>query len=107
MSTLSIDGREYEFDGNFDLGEARVVKRYTGLTLKDLEGHDPSDPDLIAAFVHITFRRETPQASWDELEARVNAAKLATLLFEQDEEAVDVGPPASEPVAGGLSIGES
>lgn len=89
MATISIDGVDYEFTTDFDLGEARIIKRYTGLNLAQIEGHDASDPDLIAAFIHITFRRENPAATFSQLEEKTDAVKLSRLHTDEG----DVGPP--------------
>jgi hypothetical protein len=96
MAKMLVDGVEYEVSLDFDLGEARLIKRYAGITLNELERHDPSDPDLIAAFIHIAFRRRSPEVSDIEIEERVNRVKLAKIDLRDDEE-VPVRPPASAP----------
>lgn len=89
MASLVIDGARYEFPtiDTFTMGEARVIKRYTGLSLNELQpdkktrkpGVDPSDPDFIAALLHIAFARSDPDASSDELEKRVDAVRFARI----------------------------
>lgn len=93
MAKMTIDGIEYEVSFDFDLGEARTIKRYAGITLNQLEDHDPTDPDLIAAFIHVAFKRRYPQVSDREIEERVNRVKLAKIDMRDDEE-VEVDPPA-------------
>ena len=91
MAKIIIDGTEHEFSTDFDIGEGRIIKRYTDLNLRDLEGHDPSDPNLIAAMVHIIFRREEPGLSFSELEEKVDRVKFAQI--DLADEAVDASPP--------------
>lgn len=92
MATITIDGTDYEFEADFDIGEARIVKRYTNLNLAELDGHDPTNPDFIASVIHIVFRREDPDVKFEEIEARVNAVKLASLDMRDDDE-VQLSPP--------------
>ena len=108
MAELLIDGVAYEMSFDFDLGEARTIKRYAGITLAELPGHDHSDPDLIAAFIHIAFKRHSPELPDAEIERRVNAVKLASIDMREDE--VDARPPASAtspPAGSASSSGES
>lgn len=108
MAKLVIDGIEYDLSFDFDLGEARVIKRYAGITLNQLATHDESDPDLVAAFIHIVFKRRWPEVEDSEIEARVNKVKLASIDMRVDE--VDARPPASaqsEPAGNGSSSGAS
>lgn len=106
MAKIVIDGREYELSLDFDIGEARVIKRFAGITLQELEGHDPSDPDLIAAFLFIVFRRENSTLSDAVLEERVNKVKLAAIDMREDEEVVTV-PPARAPSGNGANATSS
>jgi hypothetical protein len=92
VATITIDGTDHEFEADFDIGEARIVKRYTNLNLAELDGDDPSNPDFIAAIIHIVFRREDPSARFEEIEARVDAVKLAAIDMRDDEE-VQLSPP--------------
>lgn len=91
MAKLYIDDVEYEAPTDFDLGEARIIKRYADVTLNQLRTHDDSDPDLVAAFIHIAFRRATPEASYAEIERRVDAVKLAKIDLRDEE--TDARPP--------------
>ena len=106
MAKIIIDGTEHEVSTDFDIGEGRIIKRYTNLNLRDLEGHDPSDPDLIAAMVHIIFRREEPGLSFSELEEKVDRVKFAQM--DLTDEAVDASPPdQSKPSEKPDSAGET
>lgn len=107
MAKIVIDGVQHEFDTGFDLGEARTIKRYTGLNLQELEGHEPSDPDLIAAIVHIVFHRAEPGLSFAELEEKVDAVKIASIDMIEDEGG-DLSPPEqSKPLSSDVSAGET
>jgi hypothetical protein len=54
-----------------DLGEAREIKRYTGLTLADwrlgLLTFDRHDPDILAGVVWLLMKRAGDTVHWDEL----------------------------------------
>lgn len=89
---IIIDGVEYEQPDVFTIGEARILKRYTGLNLAQVENAEVSDPDFMAAVIHIAFARETPHASFDEIEARVNNVSLAQIGGSSDAD-----PPTSAP----------
>lgn len=107
MATITIDGTDYEFSADFDIGEARIVKRYTGLNLEQLDGHNPTDPDFIAAVIHIVLRRDNPELKFAELEERVDAVKLAAIDMRDDDE-VQLSPPdQSKPSEKPASDGET
>ena len=107
MATMIIDGIEHEFSPDFDIGEARIIKRYTGLSLAGMENHDVTDPDLVAAFVHIVFRREDPSLSFALLEEKVDRVKLASIDM-RDDEVVPLSPPdQSKPFEKPDSAGET
>lgn len=106
MATIIIDGTEHDFSTNFDIGEARVIKRYTNLNLQELEGHDPSDPDLIAAMLHIIFRREEPGLSFSDIEQKVDAVQLASIDLREEEANADP-PDQSKPSEKPGSAGET
>ena len=108
MAKIVIDGVEHDYSLNFDIGEARIIKRYTNLNLQEVEGHDPSDPDLIASIVHIIFRREEPTLSFSDLEEKVDRVKFATIEYRADEGEVALSPPdQSKPSEKPDSAGET
>ena len=94
MAKLTLDGVEHEFSEELNLGEARVLKRYTGMNLREVENADPSDPDLITAFAHIVYRRENPTLTFAELEAMAEAVDLASMDTTTDGTEVAASPPA-------------
>jgi hypothetical protein len=66
---LRIGAKEYELPSSFTLGEARVIKRYTGLNLKQFaEADNASDPDAIAALVYIVLKRENPRVTEEDVD---------------------------------------
>jgi hypothetical protein len=104
MAAIQIDGTEYELDFNFTIGEARMIKRYSGLTLNKLEGDNLTDPDVIAALVHIAIKRANPAWGDSDVEKFVNSVEIAKLEWKGDED--DVVPPASLNVVSEISTGE-
>lgn len=94
MAKFIMDGVEHDFAEEFDLGEARILKRYTGMNLKELEDLDPSDPDFITACMHILFRREQPGLTFQEYEAMGEAVNPASIEMVFDGEEVAASPPA-------------
>lgn len=98
---LVIDGREYPVPdlGDLTMGDARIVKRYTGRTLDEVREISGADPDFMAALCHLVLQHDEPQASFEKVERRVNAIKLAQLEYQGGEED-DAVPPEPETTAG-------
>ena len=94
MAKIIIDGVEHDFAEEFNLGEARIIKRYTGLNLRELENLDPSDPDFLTACMHILHRREQPGLTFAEYEAMGEALNPANIETVLDGEEVASSPPA-------------
>lgn len=94
-SKLVMDGREYPMPnlGDLTMGDARIIKRYTGMTLEQVAEADPTDPDLIASFCHLAIRAEEPRKSFADIEAEVDKVRLAKLEFVAEEE--EESPPSS------------
>lgn len=105
MGKLIVDGQEYPLPdfGDLTMGQLRTIKRYTGLSAEAIRTADTTDPDLIAAFVHLAIQVGNPSATFSQIEERVDAIKLASLDFRSDKE-VDVIPPAT---SGGSSETDS
>ena len=98
--TLVINGRDYPFPtvDTWDVGEARVLHRYTRMTLDQLgETEDYSDPNLTAAFCHIALARESPNASFDQIEKAVNRIKLVQIQTRDGDEVTEQVDPPSQP----------
>jgi hypothetical protein len=104
MPAIRIDGTKYELAFNFTIGEARTIKRYSGLTLNQVEGDNLTDPDVIAALVHIAVKRTNPAWGESTVEQFVNSVEIAKLEWEGDED--DAVPPASSNVVSATSTGE-
>jgi hypothetical protein len=69
---LEINGKSYDLPliESWTLGEARVAKQLTGMTLAQFARQcveDGSDPDVLAALVWIVMHREDPTFSVDDL----------------------------------------
>lgn len=118
---FEIAGKTYPVPtvDTFDIAEARILKRYSGVVLEDFapvhpeaedaekaawekeQGKMLSDPDFKAAFAHIAFRRGNPEREYEEIAAIVDGLNLVNVtlaLFEEE----DASPPeltvsASEP----------
>lgn len=84
MATLIVDGQEYDFDFDFNVGEARTLFRLSGVTLDKLQ-ENKSNPHVTAAIVLIAFQRKWPDTPTADLEKRVDKVKLATLDLRDDE----------------------
>jgi hypothetical protein len=105
MAAIRIDGAKYELAFNFTIGEARTIKRYSGLTLNQLEGDNLTDPDVIAALMHIAVKRTNPAWSESAVEQFVNNVEIAKIEWEGDEDDA-ASPPASSNVVSETSTGE-
>ena len=100
MAKITIDGRELETPdyNDLDMGQARIIKRYSGMSLRELGEADPSDPDVIAAFCHLALASADPDRSYADIEAEVSKIKFAKLVIEnrdEQEDDADVPPPSS------------
>lgn len=98
MATLTIDGREYPMPdlGELTMGQARTLKRYTGMTLEEVSKASAVDPDIIAAYCHLAIAEAEPDLSFAAIEKQVNAIKFAQLDIKADEkDEDDERPPAS------------
>lgn len=111
---IIIDGMAYDMPDTFTIGEARTLKKYTGLNLSDLEGADTSDPNFMAAVIHIAFARKFPNVSYAEIEARVDKVSLEsidTVMAEEPADPPTVAPSlvngASESPTGGIGAAVS
>ena len=116
---LKIDGRFYEFPSSYTLGEARVLKQLTGLTLAefgraleipdedaepDKDGNKPSkvlsDPDYLTFLIWVAIHRENPKVTVEDVERLdLNVAFEGFTGPDKD----DAGPPeqvGSEETAG-------
>jgi hypothetical protein len=70
---LRVNGKFYPPPTSFTLGEARTVKRMTGLDLSEftkalgsLDKHP--DPDVFAAFVWVSMHREDPTVTPEDVD---------------------------------------
>lgn len=97
---FTINGAIYEEPESLTMAEHRIIKRYTGFNLHDLErllGDGAfADQDLIQASAHIAYRREHRDLGFDKIEEIVGdqdfETMLASLAADEDGDAL---PPAS------------
>lgn len=95
---LRVNGRFYPIPSSFTFGEARTVKRMTGLALADFAAAlqtlaAKQDPDVFAAFVWLSMHREDPTVKPED----VDELELEAVGFEG--EADDAVPPHVAPAA--------
>lgn len=95
MAKIIIDGVDYPMPDAFTIGHARIIKRYTGLTLQQVEEADSSDPDLIAAYCHLAIGEMHPGRSFAAIEAEVDKIQFAQLETPADEPEDEESPPAA------------
>lgn len=96
---FKINGVIYEEPESLTMAEHRIIKRYTGFNLHDLErllGEGAfADQDLIQASAHIAYRREHRDLSFDEIEEIVGDQDFEEMLSGLGSGEGDVDPPAS------------
>lgn len=98
MSHFTVAGRRFETPESFTLGEARDMKQICGLAVAELQGAlKKGDPEAVAAFLYITWRRQDPSVTLED----VWAIDLGEVVFEAaaDEGAAADVPPAETPLA--------
>lgn len=69
---IRIDGREYEIPSSYTLGEARTIKKITGLTLRGFAQQletDATDPDVITSLVWVVMHREDSTVTIEHVES--------------------------------------
>ena len=112
MPKLKVDGEEYELTLDFNMGEARVIHRYSGMTLKDVEeafdkdneAGDPTNPNLIAGILHNLIKRRYPELRDKVIERRINETNLVELIVTDEED--DASPPEPAPSSERTSGGD-
>lgn len=96
---LILDGKEYPMPdmAEITMGQARIIKRYTGMSLQQLGASDGTDPDVIAAFCHLAIAADNPAKSFGQVEKEVEAISFAKLEMTGDEDdgEDEEDPPAS------------
>lgn len=97
---IVIEGTAYPMPGNFTIGEARVLKQYTDLNLAEVETADTSDPNFMAAIIHIAFARANPATSFAHIEKVVNNIEIEKIDVEEAEVEADPPAPAPSPANG-------
>lgn len=104
---LEIEGKVYQIPDSYTLGEARVLKRLTGLNLAELAlqqeekgmGALLTDPDFLTFTVWCAMHRESPRIKVEDVE-KLDLLPLLKELFGDASDApeeAESGPP--EPAA--------
>ena len=95
---FTINGQIYEAPENLTASEHRIVKRYTGLNFRQLAekaGDDLlSDQDLLVATMHIAYRREHRDLTFEQIEEIVGDLDLEKAMATVDDSEDDADPPA-------------
>lgn len=95
-----IDGVIYEDPEKFTTAEHRIIKRYTGLDFNALDkktGIDlMGDQDFLAAMMHIAYRREHRELSFDQIEEVVGDVDLQEAMSTLGSGEGDADPPVEE-----------
>lgn len=94
---LVIDGREYDAPSDFTLGEFRMLKRMTGMTVDEYDAAPMDDPDCIAWICWVAMHRENPAVT----EADIDNIGLATISSTGGEPEEEEGTEGLPPTAGG------
>lgn len=117
---LTLDGTTYESRllelFTMSIGEARIIKRQTGLTIADwqdgVQSLDRVDPDVFVSLVYLLKSRAGETVDWDELDALPvmaviqgldfeltdeDRAEMATQVVEEAERARDSASPTDPP----------
>lgn len=96
---LTLNGTTYESRlmqlFTMSIGEARIIKRQTGLTIADWQDGVKSlervDPDVFVSLVYLLKSRAGETVDWDELNALPVMAVIQGLDFElTDEDRADM-----------------
>jgi hypothetical protein len=111
---FEIDGKTYAVPtlDTFDLDEAEILERYSGVVLedfapihpdaseKDKEAHANEQARMLSratlkkAWAHIAYRRGNPDAEFEEVQklvGKLNLVDVTLVLFAEEE---DAGPPS-------------
>jgi len=102
VALLHFDGHDYEYAdfSSITLGEALVLREYSGLNLDEVEDSG-FHPGVIMALIHITVSRGNPDIPKKTLRAKIEKTPMSQLEQVFADVAVDVPeeeetrPPAS------------
>ncbi len=92
MAYFVIEGKDYEVPetDSLTMGDATVIYDYTGLGLDQID-EGVRHPGLLAAFMHIAYKRGNPDAAEADVKAMVANTRIVSALEKVDGD--DAGPP--------------
>lgn len=94
---FTINGVIYEEPDSLTMGEHRIIKRYTGMTGKQIADaiseRVGADQDMLAAAMHIAYRRAHPDLSFEEIEAVVDSQDFVVAMETVGDGEGDELPP--------------
>lgn len=93
---IKIQGKDYEIK-SIKVGEGRALKMHFGMS--DFTNIGLGDPDVIAGFAYLCFKREDPRMSHTELMARVDDLDMTEDFAQPDPEPEPDPTPKPKPRA--------
>jgi len=88
VAFVIVNGERYEEPDNVTLGEARDVKRISGMAIPEWgDKLKDGDPDAVAALLYVVMRRKNPAITEDD----INALDAAAIGGTEDD-----GPPEAD-----------
>ncbi len=92
---IQIDGVSYEFPAldTVTIGESKILKRHSGMTLDQLFEVEGLDGGAIGALIGVAFKRADPSIRDAELDAKVDAINLFDVMEQLAEAAEEVPDP--------------
>ncbi len=102
---ITVDGVKYEIPAldTVTIGEAKIIKRHSGMTLDELFEIEGLDGGAIGALLAVAIKRSDPSLKEADLDAKVDAVNL----FDVMEELAVIADKAPDPTQGGLPPVES
>ena len=94
---FEIRGTFYPLPSSYTLGEARLIKRVTGLDLEDFARQSASNPDVFAAVLLIAMQRVDPAVTIEDVES-LDLEEIAESLRDPDDvsDADPTDPPPAD-----------
>jgi hypothetical protein len=105
---LHFDGQDYEYAdfSSITLGEALVLREYSGLNLDEVEDSG-FHPGVIMALIHITVSRGNPDIPKKTLRAKIEKTPMAALEQVFADVAVEVPEEETRPPASTSETGSN
>ncbi len=96
---IQIDGVSYEFPAldTVTIGESKIIKRHSGMTLDQLFEIEGLDGGAIGALIGVAFKRADPAIRDADLDAKVDALNLFDIM----EQLAAMADEVPDPTQGG------